>query len=351
MSDSPARILIIRSSAIGDIVMASPMLRTLKSAWPDAKIDWLVEPAYSCLLKGNPHVNRVIEWDKPAWKKMVSKFHLGDLCKEARSLARVLRLSRYDLVLDAQGLLRSRVLAWLSGGKDRIGFDSKEPGKFLMNRIISKGPDSHKMSSEYYFMMVKLGLEPGDFRPFIVLKAEDEAWAAEIIKKHGIKGPYFVICPFTTRPQKHWFLSYWTRLTAHLAHFYAVDVVVLGGPGDEATGEEIAKRAGKNIHNLAGRATLTQSAALLKGASLAIGVDTGLTHMATAFGVPVIALFGSTRPYLDAGVDSTKVLYSGLSCSPCKRKPTCNGKHDCMRWITPEMVLEEAQELILNINI
>ncbi len=351
MSDSPRRILIIRPSAIGDIVMASSMLKSLKRAWPDSDIDWVVEPAYSCLLEAHPLINNVILWDKLKWKRLLGKLRLAAALKEISSFSRPLRNAKYDLVLDAQGLLRSRLLAWLSGGKERIGFESKEPGEFLMSRIISKGPNSHKMSSEYHHMICELGLEPYKFKPFFVVDPKDVEWADDTLQKAGIKKPYFAICPFTTRPQKHWFVHSWTKLAADLARFYAVDIVIIGGPADQMTGEKIAKKAGKSIHNFAGKASLMQSAALLQGAALAIGVDTGLTHMATAFEVPAIAIFGSTRPYLDAGTESTRVIYSHLPCSPCRRRPICDGKYDCMKWITPEMVMDEVQNLILELPI
>ncbi len=351
MSDSPQRILIVRPSAIGDIVMASAMLKPLNRAWPDADIDWVVEPAYSPLLEANPLIEQVVLWDKLKWKELFRKFHLASALREIRGFAIPLRNANYDLVLDAQGLLRSRLLAWLSGGKKRIGFESKEPGRFLMTRIISRGPCSRMMSSEYHHMIRELGLETKDFKPFIVVGPEDNEWANQALQKKGIKDPYFAICPFTTRPQKHWFVQSWIKLAANLAQFYAVDIIVLGGPADRMTGEKIAEAAGKSIHNFAGKATLMQSAALLKRSALAIGVDTGLTHMATAFDVPTIALFGSTRPYLDAGKKSTCVVYSHFPCSPCKRRPTCDGRYDCMKWITPEMVMDEVKKLILQVPI
>ena len=343
----PSKILIIRPSAIGDIVMATPMAETLKKAWPKVKIDWLIAPMYASLLKAHPFVDDLIEWNKAEWKEKLYRGRLPSFYRSVRNLSKSLKAKDYDLVLDAQGLLRSRFLAWLSGGKERIGFDSKEPGRSLMTKIISRGPDSDLMSSEYHYMMCSLGIEPKSFDPLIALSKEDEEWAEAILKQTGIAGPYFVFCPFTTRPQKHWLMHYWVELANYMSRFYSIDIIVLGGPADKTQAEKIAKHGGESIHNFAGRCSLPQSAALLKRAALAIGVDTGLTHMATALKVPALAIFGSTKPYLDARTKSTKVLYSNLSCSPCKRKPTCHGQYECMRLITPQIVAQEAQNLIL----
>jgi|TARA_B100001059_G_C17584484_1_gene451522 heptosyltransferase-1 len=118
-------------------------------------------------------------------------------------------------------------------------------------------------------------------------------------------------------------------------------VVVLGAPSDEAAAERIFSV--HNIELMVGRSALLESAALVSRASLVIGVDTGLTHMGWAFSVPTVALFGSTRPYLDIGDHTGSILYEGLSCSPCRRKPTCGGSFECMSALTPSGVLHVAQ--------
>jgi heptosyltransferase-1 len=100
--------------------------------------------------------------------------------------------------------------------------------------------------------------------------------------------------------------------------------VLLGGPGDQAAAERMAA-AGPMLVNLVGQMKLDETVAAIADAALLVGVDTGLTHMGTALGVPTVGLFGSTRPYLDAGTSRTAILYEPLACSPCRRHPTCNG--------------------------
>jgi heptosyltransferase-1 len=98
--------------------------------------------------------------------------------------------------------------------------------------------------------------------------------------------------------------------------------------------------------NLAGQLALMQSAAVIKHASLLIGVDTGLTHMGSAFGIPVIALFGATCPYTKTCSPQTVVLYHQYPCSPCRRSPTCDGRFDCMQAITVAEVIQTATSLL-----
>lgn len=338
------RILIIRPSAVGDIVMASPMIRTLRRGFPDARIVWLAEPAMADLLH-HPELDGVIFWDKARWRRLWKKGRLGALLQEIRSLRRKLRSERFDLALDAQGLLRSRALAWLSGAARRVGFDSREPGRFLMTEIIPRGPGAEKMSSEYRHMMTTLGLPIDGFFPELAVKADDADAMADRLRSFGINEKYAVICPFTTRPQKHWFADRWTELAQKVPKRMGLPVVMLGGPNDVPAARSIAKSAGNGLCDMAGQTTLGQSMAALQKAGLIIGVDTGLTHMGTAFGRPTVALFGATRPYLSTERDTTAVIYHPRECSPCRRRPTCSAKFDCMAAISVDEVLTTILEI------
>jgi heptosyltransferase-1 len=97
---------------------------------------------------------------------------------------------------------------------------------------------------------------------------------------------------------------------------------------------------------LAGDTRLPEAAGLIRHAGLLVGVDTGLTHMGAAFATPTVALFGSTRPYLDTGRANGRVIWLGLACSPCRRRPTCNGAFTCLREITAERVIEQARAVL-----
>ncbi|MDY0014556.1 MAG: glycosyltransferase family 9 protein, partial [Rhodocyclaceae bacterium] len=139
-----------------------------------------------------------------------------------------------------------------------------------------------------------------------------------------------------------WFEDAWQALAPRVQTELGLAPVILGGPGDTAAAAPIASAA-PGILNLAGATTLAEAAALVKHAGLVVGVDTGLTHMGIAFARPTVALFGSTRPYLDAGRPNARVIWLGLECSPCRRRPTCDGAYTCLREITPERVLMEAR--------
>lgn len=339
-------ILIIRLSAIGDIVMASPLARALRTRYPDAHIAWLVQPEAKALLEANRDLDEVIVWPRGEWKRLWRERRWLDLFGKIRAFTRDLRSRRFDLVIDAQGLLKSGVWAWLSGAPERIGLRSKEGSQRLMTRVIHKPAGDKRIGSEYLHLAAELGLDTNDFDMRVALAPEDEAFAAELIRTEGLERGYAVICPFTTRPQKHWVEARWPELAARLGAELELPAVMLGGPGDVPAAQRIMAGAGSRIVDLTGRTTLRQAAALIRNSALLIGVDTGLTHMGIAFNVPTVVLFGSTCPYTDTRHDNAVVLYKKLDCSPCKRNPTCEGRYTCMTSITVDEVLATARKLL-----
>ncbi len=342
---SPKSILIIRLSAIGDIIMASSMIPALQEAFPEARINWLVDEACSDLLAGNPRLHRVIVWPRRRLKELFRKGSYLEWWREIRRLLRALREEHFDLVLDTQGLLKSGIWAYLSGGTTRIGLGSREGSQWLMNKVIDRKTEHLVIGSEYLKLVRSLGFEPSRFHMDITVSERTAGQSSEILKAAGVDKPFAVICPFTTRPQKHWFNDRWVELAIRLADEMGLKVLMLGGPADSKAAEAIASAAG-TLANLAGKTSLQQCAAIIQNAELLIGVDTGLTHLGIAMKTPTLALFGPTRPYLDVGKARARILYDAIECSPCHRRPTCNGEFTCMRLHTVDRVLGEATRLL-----
>jgi heptosyltransferase-1 len=340
------RVLIIRLSAIGDVIMASSLIPPLRRTWPDAYIAWLVEPGAQDLLRHNPRLNEIILWPKAEWQRLWHQHRYGTLLRHIRNFTKELRARRFNLVLDTQGLLKSGLLAALSGAPERIGLGSKEGSQGLMTLVIQRQSADRRIASEYLKLAQVLELETGTFPMDIVIAAEDAEHARRQMRLLAVSESYAVICPFTTRPQKHWFEDRWVRLSRLLGEQLNLPVIMLGGPGDIGAAARIAGTAEAVLFNLAGKTTLGQAAALIQGARLLIGVDTGLTHLGIALDIPTLALFGSTRPYLDPATDRADILYRVLPCSPCRRRPTCNDDYTCMKLHTAESVLASARQLL-----
>lgn len=340
------RVLVVRSSAIGDVVFASPFAAALKRSHPEVHLAWLVEPGIHELLAADPAIDELILWPKAEWLSLWRQRRMIELARRVAGLRRTLRERHFDTAIDLQGLLKSGLLTRLSGAPRRIGLGSREGSARMMTEVVPKGGVERRISSEYLYLAERLGLDTGDFLPRLHVAPEVAARAAALLGRHGLApGRYVALAPFTTRPQKHWFEDAWQALLPMLADELGLTPVILGGPADGEAAQRIAAALPGAI-SLAGATRLPEAAAVIRDAGLVIGVDTGLTHMGIAFATPTVALFGSTRPYLDTGRANARVIWLGLPCSPCRRRPTCDGAFTCLREIHPRRVLDEAREAL-----
>lgn len=339
----PERILVIRLSAMGDVIMASPLVGALRARYPTARIGWLVQPEFASLLEDHPDLDEVIVWPRRQWAELWRNGRYRELGRTVRAFRADLRRRRFDLALDLQGLLKSAALAWLSGAPRRIGLDSREGGGRLMTEVVSSaGADGSLIGSEYRHLADRLGLDTRRFPMRVGIGAAARASVDALLSTQT--GAYAAICPFTTRPQKHWTDDHWVELVAEVRERFGLQVIVLGGPGDRDAARTLAARA--DVIDLAGKTTLQEAAEIVRRAACLVGVDTGLTHLGSAFGIPTVALFGSTRPYLRTESPRTRVVFHALPCAPCRRRPTCGGSFECMTGIAPREVTGHLQSLL-----
>lgn len=340
--DAP-RILIVRLSAIGDVVFASPLIRATRARYPNAYIAWLAEPGPASLVRHHPELDAVILWPKTAWQTLWRKKRYKTLWQAIRAFRAELREHRFTVVFDVQGLLKSACLGWLSGAPERIGFKSKEGNQWLLTRALEKRADTQRIASEYLGFAEDIGLVTDSFAMEVALSEGDEA----LLDRERARGPYAVLCPFTTRPQKHWTAAHWRQFIGLVSDNLGLRIVVLGGPDDRT--EVIKLLAGMDhtsVESQVGELSLSASAAIIAGAALVVGVDTGLTHMGIAFKRPTVALFGSTVPYTDTTLPQAEVIFHDLECAPCRRRPTCNGRFDCMTDISAGEVLAASRRVL-----
>ncbi|MBK1618140.1 hypothetical protein CKO42_06710 [Lamprobacter modestohalophilus] len=403
------RILLVRLSAIGDIVFASPLIASARRAYPRAHLAWLVQPECAPLLAQHPDLDEVIEWPMPRWRRLWRQRRLFRLMGEVGVAVKALRARRFDLAIDLQGLLKSALPVFWSGARERIGLGSREGGQWLMTRALGRGNDGARVSSEYRHLASSLGWPTDDFRLRVYPGSAAEAEAEALIAQSGLSAGYAVICPFTTRAQKHWFDARWSRLARQIQTRFGLPTLMLGGPADLEAAQSILAGAGRPAEaetsaenkaaqgadpvaekgvetghktavesgvatslrtapndrragvgpagsasannprpllSLVGKTSLLAAAALIRRARLLVGVDTGLSHMGIAFDRPTLLLFGSTCPYTETGSATARVLYHPLPCSPCRRRPTCDGAFTCMREIQVDEVMAALAELL-----
>ncbi|HSR10291.1 MAG TPA: lipopolysaccharide heptosyltransferase I [Thermodesulfobacteriota bacterium] len=343
----PRFILIVKLSAIGDVVQTFPMVEALRKNYPEARIDWLVEEEAADILMGHPALDRVIVSRRKSWQRNVLRKPRPTL-REIRDFVCSLRAREYDWVIDNHGVFKSGVMVLLCRGKRKIGFRATrkiaDEGNYLFTRERYKPLDIETHAVERYVDLAsQLGVRTE--RPSLRFEVPPESRerAEQLLKENRCASrPIVVVHPMAKWDTKQWPRENFARLTAALSARGA-SVVLTGSPADEAFVREILSVAGEPSRavNLAGKTGLRELAALFALADLVITTDTGPMHMAAAVQAPLIALFGPTAPWRTGPYgESAVVLRKTISCSPCFKRscPTV----DCMKSVSVEEVLEAA---------
>jgi heptosyltransferase-1 len=343
----PRAILVIRLSALGDVALSSAVIEPLRQRYPHARIVWVVQPEAAPLILGHESLDAVVTVPRHEWGRLLRRGRWLRLGREFFALVRRLRAERFDLALDLQGLWKSAILARASGAPRRIGVGPREGSGVLLTDAVERTAEPVMPGGEYVPLLTAVGAGPVRPRLGIALTRAARLAATRRLTDAGMNEGFIALCPFTTRPQKHWFPERWAALAARLHEETARPVVLFGGPGDRAAAAAILRaEGGESIHDWTGTTGIGEAAGLLGAATLVVGVDTGLTHIAAGQGRPTIALFGSTRPWRAPPSLPVRVICHDLPCAPCHRHPTCGGAWTCMREIGVSEVLAAAHELL-----
>ncbi len=331
------KILIIRLSSMGDIIMAMGILPALKRKFPEAEIHWMVQSEFKELVKNNALIKKTISWDRKNWKLLLKRKHFFSLYRELSYLIHTIRENHYDMVLDLQGIWKSALWSLSARTHKRIIVEPKEKTNLFFKERIIPPREEKILGSEYKELLKYLGAPIEDY----YLPLTSNSCTTPLEKKD-----YIVLCPFTTRKQKHWIEKFWREVVTSLLDLN-ISLIVLGGPADKERSTRLFSPFKKKITLLVGKTTIIEAMGIIRKAQGVIGVDTGLTHAAMLYHIPTVAIFGATCPYLYPDHPKGIVLYSPLKCSPCKRNPTCGGKFTCMKNITPSMVLKAIEAISL----
>ncbi|MDF2572350.1 MAG: rfaF [Sporomusa sp.] len=334
-------ILIVKLSAIGDVIHALPVAPALKKCFPQAKITWVVEqPAYD-LLTNNQYIDEIIVFEKSKFKS------LSGFTRNAPSFIRSLRDRQFDLSLDLQGLLKSAAISYLSGAPRRLVYcNAREYSDVIGHKVC--GPNSGGHIVERYLDVVReLGCKI-DQPEFILNTTEKEAALAGAISKQAgldLNKPYIVLMPGTNWPNKCWPIDNFTQLAGKLFEEKLIPVFV-GGNADKTAMHEIISKSTILPVDLTGKTSLKQLAHIVRNAKAIVAGDTGPMHLAAAVNTPVVALFGPTDPERNGpyGVGHI-VLTVGHSCQGCWRRQCPEGK-DCLANIGVKEVFEAVKKIV-----
>jgi heptosyltransferase-2 len=325
------RILVIRYSALGDVVLATSVLAPLRQRFPRARIEWVTSPAYVDLLAGLPELAAVHALGKSG-------------ADGPAALARRLK-GRFDLAIDLQEKLKSGWLA-MSAAPRRIHFHRRTPGEALRALFGFDRPLVRGHATALYAEALRpLGITgPGPLR----LALPDAARAQAAAALGGVRRPAVGLAPGATWATKRWAPERFAALGDAL-HARGFDLVLVAGPGDAAA--VAAFRAALRAPLAADLSPLRVAplAAALARLKLLVACDSGPVHVAGALGTPVLALFGPTSTVRWSPPPPGRALSLGLDCQPCsnhggERCPL--GHHRCLGDLTAEAALAAAEELL-----
>ena len=356
------KILLIKLSAVGDVVQTIPLLNALRRRYPSAQIDWLVKPALAELLQHNPAISNVIEFGGDD----------GSFVDYAR-LAGRLRANAYDLVLDMQGQLRTALFVLASGAPVRIGFDrprasvwDASPRQFpaearkhawqgaregswlaYTHSIPIPTLDIHAVD-RYLSVGPMLGFSPGRPDFSFPLAQEASTRLEALLHKHGLAGaPLLTIAPGTIWETKHWGTEKFADVARHfLRRGFAV--ALMGSRRERAVCEEVARLAPGAV-DIAGETTLAELAALIRHSAISVTNDSGPMHLAVALDRPVVGIFGPTDPvWIGPYGHPDNALRAGVPCSPCllRQLSRCHYGHVCMERVSASAVIERMEQIL-----
>jgi lipopolysaccharide heptosyltransferase I len=336
---TPQRIAIIKPSALGDIAHTLPVLSALRQRYPAAHIAWIVNRVYAPILHQHPHLNEVVLFDRGAVRKNWLK---GSL--DFANFLRGLRNSRYDLVIDLQGLFRTGLMTMATGAPVRIGLASAREGASLSytHRVDDRTGVTHAVD-RYWRVVEALGDAPANKTFHIPIQDDALTWANTQLQP--LPRPWLAIGVGSRWLTKRWPPEYFAALATRAQVRYGGTAIFVGTP-DEV---HLAERAASFVYGpklqLAGKTTLPQLAAMLDACDVMLANDTGPLHLAVALGRPVVApytctLIERTGPYAQAD----RAVATSVECKGSYLKFCPHMK--CMAELTPER-LWPALETIL----
>ena len=342
------KILFIRMSYIGDILHATPAAKALKEKYPQAKLYWICTPSLVEILKHNPYVDEIIEWERDVYEAHSKKLHLKTMWTMWWELRKRLKPYQFDMCVDVQGRLITGLVMLAAGAKIRLGMSGTKELNWLFTNRKSKGHYTHVI--ERYNQVVGLvGANTDDLHMVLCLTGEEKNQAAQRLSALAENRPTIGLVFGTSWPSKQWTEAGWRQLIERLAPNY--NLVFIGGPQEIPLKERITQGLDldkAHIYDGIGQTSLRESAALINQCQALVVADTGALHMAEALDVPSVALFGPTRPELwgPLGPRSYVLQAEGLSCLGCRKRRCKKADHPCMSRIKPEEVEAALQEIL-----
>jgi lipopolysaccharide heptosyltransferase I len=346
------KILVLRLSAVGDVIRTLPAVKALKERCPSSQITWVVEEPSKDFLESQPEVDEIVLFPRKRWTQGIrSPRAWWRTAKEMSQLVKELRRRQFDVVLDFHGILKSGLLSLLSGSPRRIGFGwrSSKEGSSLFSNVKVELPKAGVTRYQRGFYLLKgLGFDVPHTSGSLSIPHRDREYVDSFFSQLPVppSRPLIVIHPGTSvnYRSKRWMPDRYAQLADRLTREIQGTIVFTWGPGELPLVEEIRKTMMAASILAPPTESLTQLGEVFKRCNLYIGGDTGPTLIASMMGVPVVIIYGPTDPFLYEPVGKHTNVMKGVGCNPC-RKRFCK-EMTCLEKITVEDVLEAARNLL-----
>lgn len=345
MPGTLSKTLIIRLSSVGDIVLSTPLIRGLRRRMPQAEIHYLVRSDYADLLRGNPHLSRLIEFPR------------GGTLSDLAGLRAAVRRERYDCILDIHGSLRSRILC--RGLRNLVRIRKRAFARFLLVHgkldLYALFGGSPSVVERYFEPLAPWGVRNDGEGPELFPSGEARGRAESVLRllREQVSGNVVGVCPSARHFTKIWPTERFAECAAALGTRHGAGIVVFGSAGETDRCAEMTRRLAASapsvpVVNAAGMLSLTETAAAMDFCRVIVTNDSGLMHVAAARRRSVVAIFGSTVRqfgFFPPADRSIVVEEHGLKCRPCTpigRASCPKGHFRCMLAIPPARVIAAA---------
>jgi lipopolysaccharide heptosyltransferase I len=346
------KILILRLSAVGDVLRTLPAVMALKEYFPSSHIAWVVEEPSKTLLESQPEVDQVILLPRKRWTEGLKS--IGKTWKTFKEMGQFileLRKQRFDLVLDFHGIIKSGMISFFSGSPKRIGYDRKssKEGNFLFSNVKVQLPNKKISRYQRNFALLKgVGLEVKDFNTRLHVPQRDKVYIEAFFNRLNppLRRPSVAIHAGTNPKAlfKKWMPDHYAQLADRLIRELNATVIFTWGPGELGSVEAIRKEMTEQSVLGPETESLTQLGELFKHCDLYLGGDTGPMHIASLMGTPVLVIYGPTDPVFHEPLGRHRKVMKDVGCNPCRNRSCKDLK--CLKLITVDDVFKATKEIL-----
>ena len=334
-------VLIVKLSAMGDVIHALPVSYAIKETFPEAKVTWVVEPPSLDLLKMNPCVDKIILFNKKNFRS------LKGFMKEFFPFKHELQEESYDAVLDLQGLFKSAAIAFFAKSNIKLGIcDMRELSDKISKPIIGENAQGH-IVERYLDTARAVGCVVGEVVFPLQIPVEESEKARAIMEHAGVRegNPYVAFVVGANWPNKRWPAEHFAALGDWFYQLAVIPILIGNGVLDEQLAKEIEAKMEIPPINLVNRTNIPQLAHVLRSSRLIIGGDTGPVHLGAALGVRTIMLMGPTNVERNGAFGQLQnVIEVERNCKGCWKR-ACPMKEICLEKISPDLVREKIEAM------